>query len=380
MGKEEIDPPVYEEIVEDMEIDDEDWIIFNSLTNVKLSKDEVERAIMPDQVDEGEKDILAIHFHPEWVPMNLIEERLKNAFPNAKSRMVIPTQHNLIQGLDGYAGVEADVFAPDYNLKIQLLIHLQSKKLKKATKLKSMIEQTFQYRALQLLDYLEQIVNPDILMQKEIKKLGASLEVMEAAKFYAQKLRLMIGESVIASSKRAEMLKNRLLTDFILIKGAPVLAPPMMEKIMIYAKQVKNLVKARLNPNRFHHAKNLIEEARSHGAGIIIPHPPRFWPVMLDDLDVDGWEVWNSSTPDHTTFLIDCLTRRKKKKRDFLAFMGDDTHMSSKIRPDISTKKGSPKSEIGFQPPWEFPDVKNALKAANQSRKRTINEYLERIS
>jgi hypothetical protein len=364
----------------DIEIDDEDWCIFNSLTNIKLTKDEIQLAITPEQVDPEEKEIFAIHFHPEWVPMELIAERLKAAFPNAKERFVIPTQHNLLQSFDNFSGVEVDVFAHEYNLKIQLLVHINSKKLKKATTLISMIEQTFQYRALQLLDYLEQIIKPDILMQKEIKKLGTPKEVRDCTKYYATKLRLMIGESVIVSSNRREMLKNRLLTDYIFLKSAAYLKPPMMDSLLTYAKHVKNLVKLRLNPNRFHTAKNLIEEARSHGAGIVIPHPPRFWPALLDDLDIDGWEVWNSSTPDHTSFLIECLKRRKKKKRDFLAFMGDDTHMSSKIRPDMSMKKGSPKTEIGFQPPWGNPAIKLALRDANQSRKRTINEYMARIS
>jgi hypothetical protein len=365
--------------VNDEPLDKEDWRIFNGLTAIGLTAEEEARATTPERVDEAERHVLALHFHPEWVPMGMVDSRLKRAFPNAETRLAIPTQHNQLQELDGFTGVEADVFAHEYGIKIQLLIHLKSDRLKNASAFPAMIQKTFQYRALQLLDFLDLLVEPDKAMQKDIKKLGYHSQTIKMGKRMASKLRRLVIESGVIGTPRAEMLKNRLLTDYIAKKGAPI-DGESMDRLLSFVKQTKNLVKARVDPSRFYPARDLIEEARGLGAGVIIPHPPRFWPALLDDLDVDGWEVWNPSTPDHVLFLIDCLKRRKKIKRDLLAFMGDDTHMSSKIRPDISDKKESIKAEIGFQPPWVLEDVKAALKDAGQSRERTINEYLSRIS
>ncbi|MDR2198881.1 MAG: hypothetical protein LBR53_05405 [Deltaproteobacteria bacterium] len=362
-----------------MEPDREDREIFESLTSVDLAPEERIRAASPDQADETEREILALHFHPEWVPLDLIEARLKAAFPNAERRLVVPTQHNELQEMDGFAGVEADVYSSAFGQKIQLLVHLKSEKLEKAAKFQSMIKETFEYRALQLLDVLKQLQDPDEDILKAVKKAGFHAESVEAGKYHAGKLRTLIEEGGVVGTPRAVTLKNRLLPDYIERKAEKRDAASL-ERLLSYAAHVKNLVKARQNPACFPEVRDLVEEARSLGAGVIVPHPPRFWPVLLDDLDVDGWEVWNSSSPDHLPFLIDCLERRKRIKRELLAFMGDDTHMSSKIRPNRPTGKENPSAEIGFQPPWKDERVKARLKSAGQSRERTINEYLERIS
>ncbi|MDR2455194.1 MAG: hypothetical protein LBE49_01180, partial [Deltaproteobacteria bacterium] len=60
--------------------------------------------------------------------------------------------------------------------------------------------------------------------------------------------------------------------------------------------------------------------------------------------------------------------------------MGDDTHMSSKIRPDVMEDKSYREREIGFQPPWSDPEAARALKALGQSRERTMDEYRSRIA
>ncbi|MDR2460464.1 MAG: hypothetical protein LBE38_06755 [Deltaproteobacteria bacterium] len=357
----------------------EDWDAFKLLTEVILSPDEKIAAETPTYTDEEEERIFALHFHPEWVPMELLKRRIKRAFPKAKSIFAIPTQHNVIMSLGQFSGVEADVFNYSYNMKIQLLIHLKSDKLKDAHTLQSMMEKTFRYRGLQLLDILEQVAFPDEDMKKEIKKMGFHEESIKQARFFASKIKLLVEESGITQTPGAEMLKNRLLTDFIEIRGA-TLDPIRKDRLLSLVNHIKKMVKSRLNPKRFHTDQEVIEEARALNAGIVIPHPPQFWPVLLDDLDVDGWEVWNPSTPKHTIFLIQCLKRRGKIKRPLLAFMGDDTHMSSKIRPDMVSDKDGAKREIGFQPPWKHQEVQAALKDAGQGRDRTMDEYLARIS
>ena len=175
------------------------------------------------------------------------------------------------------------------------------------------------------------------------------------------------------------MLKNRLLTDF-MQERASGLDKAVLGKALSVVKLVKTMVKRRFDPSRFHTAAEVIEEARGLGAGVVLPHPPLFWPALLDDLDVDGWEVWNPSTPKHTLFLFDCLARAGRRRRPLLAFMGDDTHMSSKIRPDVMEDQSYREREIGFQPPWDSPPVADALRALGQGRERTMDEYRARIS
>jgi hypothetical protein len=364
----------------EMDLSEEDYRIFNSLTEIALSPEEEEAAVNPTEFDYEEKNVLALHFHPEWVPMELIQKRLEKAFPAAQNFFAIPTQHNAILPMGPFSGVEADVFSRSFGLKIHLLIHLRTEKLKNAHTFVSMVKKTFEYRGLQLLDILAQIAEPDEAVKKEIKKMGFHEESVNLARFYAAKIRAMVEESGIVNTPRAEMLKNRLLTDYIERKAHNDLDPVRLDRLLSLVNHIKKIVKARLNPAHFHSPEEIIEEARALGAGVVIPHPPQFWPALLDVLDVDGWEVWNPSTPNHIHFLIDCLKRRGKIKRPLLAFMGDDTHMSSKIRPLMVSDKGGSGREIGFQPPWGFADVKAALKDAGQSRERTMAEYLSRIS
>ena len=356
-----------------------DLAVFERLTSIGLSEAERRLAATPDRRALGEKRLLALHFHPEWVPLGLVEARLAKAFPDADDALVIPTQHNQIMALGEFAGVEADVYAPQYGEKIQLLIHLRSDKLERAETFRGMMESTFRYRALQLLEILEALTNPDEAMSAEVKKAGLDSQALSLASSFADRLGRLIEESGVIASPRSAMLKNRLLTDFMQELGGPC-EKSLLGKALSVVKLVKSMVKKRFDPKRFHAAAEVIEEARSLGAGVVIPHPPQFWPALLDNLDIDGWEVWNPSTPKHTLFLIDVLSRTKGRKRPLLAFMGDDTHMSSKIRPDVMEDKSYREREIGFQPPWKDPEVAAALKELGQSRERTMDEYRSRIA
>ncbi|MDR1486590.1 MAG: hypothetical protein LBT62_01150 [Deltaproteobacteria bacterium] len=369
----------YSEALPEVEANEEDIEVFERLTSITLSEQEKTLAIIPDHIAPEEKRLMALHFHPEWVPLELIERRLQRSFPHATDRLIIPTQHNMILPLEPWAGVEADVYVPEYQQKIHLLIHLKSSVLKRAGVFQAMIERTFRYRASQLMDILQALTNPDEAMSAELKKSGLDAKALQIAGRFSQKLFNLIQTREILSTKRSEMLKNRLLVDFMTARGC-YFPPKTLERALAVVKIVKGLVKRRLNPNCFYAARELIEEARSLGAGVVIPHPPLFWPALLDDLDVDGWEVWNPSTPNQTIFLIDCLARMSQVRPKLLAFMGDDTHMSSKIRPNLAEDKRSLLREIGFQPPWQQPKVMEALKAAGQSRDRTLDEYRARIS
>ncbi|MDR3153425.1 MAG: hypothetical protein LBW85_03930 [Deltaproteobacteria bacterium] len=368
-----------------------DWEIFLRLTSTELSDSEREAAARPDLTDPGEEICFAPHFHPEWVPLELIGERLARAFPGAARRFAVPTQHNVLASMEGWCGVEADVWSSKCGMKLQLLVHMKADRLEGASAFRAMIERTFRYREFQLLDILELAQRPDRETGLKIAKAGFKPAESEAVGRFAATLKGMIDESGVASGPGAVMLKNRLVTDFVECRAGgpaafscrgPAAAGPAgaAERVIALFNLLKSVVKSRLEPARFCEAAELVEEARSLGAGIVIPHPPRFWPALLEDLDVDGWEVWNPSTPDHAVFLVECLSRRGGAKRPLLAFMGDDTHMSSKIRLHMVSDKGGGDREIGFQPPWRDPAVTAALKAAGQSRLRTLDEYLERLA
>lgn len=365
-------------------IGEADWFQFNRLTSVNLTAEEEKKVISPSRIDPRASEFLAIHWHPEWAPMELIEQRLKTSFPEAERSLVIPTQHNRIMTCGSWAGVEADAYSRAYGQKIQLLIHFQADRLPRATTLVAMINRTYDYRAHQLIDSLDRLIKspPTKVGSLKIFTDYVSREAVNLARFFAARLRSLIERSGIRGSLRGEMLKNRLLSDFILARCG-LDRPDLVEQALMYVKAVIKTVKAELRPEAFYTPEEVIEEARSLGAGIVIPHPPAFWPILLDNLDVDGWEIWNPSTPDHTMFLLKALEQANQSRRSgprLLAFMGDDTHLSGKIRPEFNDKKNSVNREIGFQDPWFDPKIEARLAACGQSRTGTIDEYLSRLS
>jgi hypothetical protein len=356
-----------------------DWEIFRRLTCTELTPEERAAAAAPDMTDPEEACCFAPHFHPEWVPADLVGERLARAFPAARESFAVPTQHNVIASLGPWSGVEADVWSKKCGMKIQLLVHARAGRLEGSSAFRGMVERTFRYRELQLLEILELAARPDPGAEAELAKSGFAAPELERAASHLSSLKAMIDASGIASGPGAAMLKNRLATDFIESKERGT-DPAGLDRLLSLVNLLKARVKSRPDPARFHEAEEFIEEARGAGAGIVVPHPPRFWPALLAELDADGWEVWNPSTPSHAVFLTECLARRGRIRRPLLAFMGDDTHMSSKIRPLLTSDKGGGGREIGFQPPWKDPETAAALKAAGQSRRRTMEEYLARLA
>ena len=122
---------------------------------------------------------------------------------------------------------------------------------------------------------------------------------------------------------------------------------------------------------------------RGVGGCIIIPHPEQFWPVLLDDLDVDGIEVWNPQSFQYTEFLIDVVNRGNRSARGgrkpLLLTMGDDCHLGEKVKDPALQDPLKAKREVGLQPPWNDLSIRKRLVAANASRKNVIHEYKERL-
>lgn len=363
------------------DINEKDWQRFDHLTSVNLNEEECEMAAKPDQTAPQAHDCLAVHWHPEWAPLDLIARRLAHSFPMADNSLIIPTQHNRILTFGPWAGVEADVYDRNCKMKVQLLLHFSASRLPQASVLSAMMERTYLYRAHQLLDILKRLSEADEVMEKTAASMRSSIgrQAMDMARFYAMRLHRMIADSGIIGGDRDEMLKNRLLPDFI---AASEPDKSLVAQTAVFINAVKKTVKSELNPDAFHSPQEVIEETRALGGGVVIPHPPQFWPALLADYDIDGWEVWNPSTPRHTVFLAEALNRANEsrgKRRRLLAFMGDDTHMSAKFRLHLSAEKDSADREIGFQPPWEDPKVAEVLRDGGQSLANTINEYRSRM-
>ncbi len=356
-------------------VSEKDRAVFQRLTSVELSAEERLMAGTPSRAFPEETEFLAVHWHPEWIPLDLVGERLKKSFPAAANFLSIPTQHNKVMVFGQWAGVEADAYDRDYGQKIQLLVHFRADRLAEAGTFIGMMDRTYNYRAHQLLDILNRLAGPDEAAPRIFKSSKSiNSEAVQMARFYAVRLRTLIEGSGLLGSDRDEMLKNRLLTDFMQRRVKPKHSA-LLEQALFFIKAVKKSVKAELSPDAFYSPQELIEEARSFGAGVVIPHPPVFWPILLSDLDVDGWEVWNPSTPDQAVFLTEALARANERpgRRKLLAFMGDDTHMSSKIRQAEGDKKTAAGPEIGFQEAWSDPAMAAVLRRTGQSRTNTIN-------
>jgi hypothetical protein len=115
----------------------------------------------------------------------------------------------------------------------------------------------------------------------------------------------------------------------------------------------------------------------------LYPHPEQFWPVLLADYDVDGYEVWNPQSREFTEFLINVVNKKNKssefKNRPLLITMGDDTHMGEKIKAKENQDPAKAAREIGYQPPWEDISIRKSLLMGNASRQHVIDELRNRI-
>ncbi|GAB6268684.1 MAG: hypothetical protein STSR0002_14260 [Smithella sp.] len=73
-----------------------DHNVFERLIAVDLTPIQIQRIIDPSNRFEKEGALLAIHWHPENVPLELIRTRIDVMYPNIKEYLIIPTQHNEI--------------------------------------------------------------------------------------------------------------------------------------------------------------------------------------------------------------------------------------------------------------------------------------------
>jgi hypothetical protein len=365
----------------DKEITEQDTEIFFHVTSTDLNDDQVKAVVTPKRISH-DRTVMAVHWHPEFVPMDLIRQRIEASYPYKEEDLIIPTQHNQILEYDDYAGVEVDCYSRGFNQKVQLLLHFEKSRQDKAEVLKSMCAHTFTYRSSQLFDFMHTITRPDEKrIEAAVTQTGADAVLVGFVATYVNKIEKLLMQH--ESKVPPDAIKNKLLRNFF-DELRPIYGDTVINRAQNYLKAVKTIVKQHFSLQYFYRTSEIIEEARSIGAGIIIPHPEQFWPVLLAEYDVDGYEVWNPQSQRYTDFLISVLNDKNKsvagKRRPLLIFMGDDTHMGEKVKKPEHQDKAKASREIGYQPAWDDLSIRKKLITANLCKERVIQEYRSRLA
>jgi hypothetical protein len=358
-----------------------DEALFDAITSTRLSEAQHEQITTPARVFHQQENVLAIHWHPEFVPMDLIARRLEAMYPDKRRSLIIPTQHNVITTFGDYAGVEIDCYSRGFNQKVQLLLHFIQSRLDKADLLKSILAHTFKYRSSQLFEFMHTITKPmTARITAAARETGANEALIRFTRVYVRKIEHLL--ETRAGALPPEMIKNKLLRNFFDGLRDPY-GDALIDRAQTFLTAVKARVKADFPLQYFYRTSEVIEEARALGAGIVIPHPEQFWPILLADYDVDGIEVWNPQSQKYTEFLISVINQKNRcggfAKRNLLIFMGDDTHMAEKTRAPELQDSEKARREIGHQPAWEDFSIRKALIRADASRRKVIHEYKQRL-
>lgn len=376
-SKDDIDPAAL-----DPELTEWDQRAYERITATELTPEQVERVVEAPTSYPRQKHVLGIHWHPEFIPLNLIMRRVDAMFPRRDSELIIPTQHNVLIELNGYVGVEVDCYSQPFNRKVQLLIHFAAPRLEKADVFKAMLAHTYKYRASQLFEFLDTLIEPDFdeRMQRAAAKTGASEDLVRFVRVHALKLRKLIERN--EPDTPPDMLKNKLLR-FYFDQLRDHHDERVINHAQIFLNAVKKIVKANFSLTYFYRTVEIIEEVRSLQGGIVIPHPEQFWPVLLADYDVDGIEVWNPQSREYTEFLVNCVhrqnTTQRKGQPPLLIFMGDDTHFGEKVIEPARQDPSKASRELGVQPAWDDLSIRKSLIVAGASRKSMIEDYKTRL-
>ncbi|WP_202593859.1 hypothetical protein [Desulfohalovibrio reitneri] len=367
------------------EVTEADEEIFFRIISTDLTQEQLDRVAVPSQTHPKQENVLAVHWHPEFVPMDTIRRRVEAIYPNKRHELIIPTQHNELLWWDDYAGVEVDCYSSGFNRKVQLLLHFRRDRVEgpnQASMLKAMLNHTFKYRSSQLFDFMHAVTSPDkeVVRQKAARQTNTEADVVAFTGLYVGKIQRMLEDNWSRVPKGS--IKNKLLRNFFDELRAEY-DETLINHAQVYLKAIKKLVKAEFSLQYFYRATEIIEEARSLGAGIVIPHPEQFWPILLADYDVDGIEVWNPQSMEYTEFLIRAVNRQNeycgRAERPLLIFMGDDCHMSEKVKDPEFQDKEKVAREIGLQPAWDDLIVRKSLILCGVSRQQVMDEYAERL-
>lgn len=367
----------------DPEPTQDDTTRFFSIIDTTLTPEQEAAIVTPPQTFPRQNAILAAHWHPEFVPFPLIEQRINALYPNVTQRLIIPTQHNELLTWGEYSGVEVDCYASGFNRKVQLLLHFKASRLDESSHtLKAMLSHTQKYRGSQLFNLMDALIQDvhDHTRQEAAGESGADEIVVTFCKLQTAKLKKLV--ETHWKVLPVDMIKNKLVRNW-LDDMRVLYGDRFIMRCQMFVKQVKKLVKRDFSLSYFYRASEVIEEARLFGAGVVIPHPEEFWPVLLAGYDVDGIEVWNPQSREYTEFLITVVHRqnrtRRPSDRECLIFMGDDCHMSEKLKAPETQDPEKVAREIGLQPPWDDMGLRKRLIIAGMDRQAVIAEYKARL-
>jgi hypothetical protein len=364
------------------DVTEEDRKRFFEIVSTDLNRDQVERIVTPPASYPKEKSVLAVHWHPEFVSLDLISRRIDALFPNRDDELIIPTQHNVLMSFRGYTGVEVDCYSWGFNQKVQLLVHFEDSRVEDAPVFRSILAHTFKYRSSQLFDFIRTITAPrEDWIKLAARETGADGAVVRFVQVNVRKIEKLLeehGEDIPVVS-----IKNKLLRNFF-DTLRETYGDGLIDRVQTYLRAVKMIVKAHFPLKYFYRTSDVIAEARSIGGGIVIPHPEQFWPILLADYDVDGYEIWNPESRRYTEFLITVLHEKNKQRPrhrpELLLFMGDDTHMGEKVKDPAHQDLAKASREIGLQTAWSDLMIKKKLIVANMDKNRVIREYKSRLA
>ncbi len=364
------------------EITESDEERFFRVVEVGLNGEQRSWIETPSRVEPRQESVLAIHWHPEFVPLELIRRRIDATFPNRSDELIIPTQHNELLTYDGYSGVEVDCFSAGFNQKVQLLLHFETEKMGDAPIFREMLAHTFKYRSSQLFDFIRTITRPlEDRLDQAARETGANASLVHFVRVYVGKVSRLLDTHM--DRVPAASIKNKLLRNFFDTLRREY-GDPLIDRAQTFLTAVKKIVKGGFPLKYFYRTSEVIEEARGLKAGIVIPHPEQFWPILLAEYDVDGYEVWNPQSQKYTEFLISVLDKKNRAMsgsgRPLLIFMGDDTHMGEKTRHPRERNPEKAAREVGFQPAWENLSIRKSLITAGASRKQVIEAYKARLA
>jgi hypothetical protein len=366
------------------EVTEEDARIYRELVSTELSAEQIRMVEEPARTYERQTSVVAVHWHQEFVPLQHVRIRVQRLFPNRESELIIPTQHNVLSSWDGYTGVEVDCYSAGFNRKVQLLIHFASDKIEgRGDVFRNMLDHTFKYRTSQLVEFLDSILDPRF--QDRVDEAAAETwtdeETVEFARAHAFRLKSMLER--FHQTTPPEMFKNKLLRDY-MDRWRVQYGDPLIDHVQVFFKALKMIVKRHFALDYFYRTEEVIEEVRALGGCVVIPHPEQFWPVLIDDLSIDGIEVWNPQSFEYTAFLIDVVNRknatRSQSDRPILITMGDDCHLGEKVKDPALQEPGKAGREIGVQPPWEDLTIRKNLIIAKADRINLIREYKARLA
>jgi hypothetical protein len=366
------------------EVTEGDLAVYRRLVSTDLTDEQVRRIVEPPMVHERQLQVLAVHWHQEFVPLPLARARIAALFPNREEELIIPTQHNVLSTWDGHTGVEVDCYSAGFKRKVQLLLHFANGRIEgKGDVLRAMLDHTFKYRSSQLFEYLDTLLDPrfEDRVNEAAHETWADDDIVTFARLHGHRLREMVERNW--RSTPPDMIKNKLLRDFVNEQRGDF-GDDVIDHVQVFLRTLKNIVKRNFALDYFYRTEEIIEEVRGLGGGIVIPHPEQFWPVLLDDLDVDGIEVWNPQSFEYTEFLIDVVIRKNRTKaraeRPILITMGDDCHLGEKTKEARAQDPAKAGREVGVQPPWDDLNIRKDLIVAKADRGNLIREYKARLA